>query len=30
MERRQRHAAALGFLADDLDYIKADMEWSQE
>jgi hypothetical protein len=29
MERRQRHAAALGSLADDLDYIKADMEWSK-
>jgi hypothetical protein len=29
IERRQRHAAALESLADDLDYLKVDMEWSK-
>jgi hypothetical protein len=29
IERRQRRAAALGSLADDLDYLKVDMEWSK-
>jgi hypothetical protein len=29
IERRQRHAAALGSSADDLDYLKVDMELSK-
>jgi hypothetical protein len=29
IERQQRHAAALESLADDLDYLKVDMEWSK-
>jgi sodium-dependent phosphate cotransporter len=29
IEHRHRHAAALGSLADDLDYLKVDMEWSK-
>jgi hypothetical protein len=29
IERRQRHATALESLADDLDYLKVDMEWSK-